>query len=271
MPRAKPNRNTRLTCSIASTPGGVNWAKRGAAALFLESCALPVLKVGLPLVDEGGHALFLILGGEQGVELAALEAGALGKRRGEAPVDRLLDHHHRVLRQVGDLVGDLHGLLEQLVDGDDAAYEVGALRLLSLHHPPRETELHGLRLADRARQALSTARPRHDAEIDLRLAEHGVVAVFGQPEINLGIMPGAGGTQRLTRAVGKAKAMELCLTGRMMKAEEAERANLVSRVIPAEELLEEAMKVADKIANLSQHAVMMIKEAINRGLSLIHI
>lgn len=90
-------------------------------------------------------------------------------------------------------------------------------------------------------------------------------AVFGQPEINLGIMPGAGGTQRLTRAVGKAKAMELCLTGRMMKAEEAERANLVSRVIPAEELLEEAMKVADKIANLSQHAVMMIKEAINRG------
>jgi enoyl-CoA hydratase len=90
-------------------------------------------------------------------------------------------------------------------------------------------------------------------------------AVFGQPEINLGIMPGAGGTQRLTRAVGKAKAMELCLTGRMMKAEEAERANLVSRVIPADELLEEAMKVADKIANLSQHAVMMIKEAINRG------
>jgi len=90
-------------------------------------------------------------------------------------------------------------------------------------------------------------------------------AVFGQPEINLGIMPGAGGTQRLTRAVGKAKAMELCLTGRMMKAEEAESANLVSRIVPVDELLEEAMKVADKIANLSQHAVMMIKEAINRG------
>ena len=90
-------------------------------------------------------------------------------------------------------------------------------------------------------------------------------AVFGQPEINLGIMPGAGGTQRLTRAVGKAKAMELCLTGRQMMAEEAERANLVSRVVPAEELQLEAMKVATKIANLSQHAVMMIKEAINRG------
>ena len=90
-------------------------------------------------------------------------------------------------------------------------------------------------------------------------------AVFGQPEINLGIMPGAGGTQRLTRAVGKAKAMELCLTGRQMNAEEAERANLVSRVVPGGELLGEAMKVAAKIANLSQHAVMMIKEAINRG------
>jgi enoyl-CoA hydratase len=90
-------------------------------------------------------------------------------------------------------------------------------------------------------------------------------AVFGQPEITLGIMPGAGGTQRLTRAVGKAKAMELCLTGRRMDAEEAERANLVSRVVPAADLLEEAMKVADQIANLSQHAVMMIKEAINRG------
>jgi enoyl-CoA hydratase len=90
-------------------------------------------------------------------------------------------------------------------------------------------------------------------------------AVFGQPEINLGIMPGAGGTQRLTRAVGKAKAMELCLTGRHMHADEAERSGLASRIVPAAELMDEAMKVADKIANLSQHAVMMIKEAINRG------
>ena len=88
---------------------------------------------------------------------------------------------------------------------------------------------------------------------------------FGQPEITLGIMPGAGGTQRLTRAAGKAKAMDLCLTGRRMYAEEAERSGLVSRVVPADCLLDEAMNVADKIANLSQHAVMMIKEAINRG------
>ena len=90
-------------------------------------------------------------------------------------------------------------------------------------------------------------------------------AVFGQPEITLGIMPGAGGTQRLTRSVGKAKAMDLCLTGRRMYAEEAERSGLVSRVVPADVLHDEAMNVADKIANLSQHAVMMIKEAINRG------
>jgi enoyl-CoA hydratase len=90
-------------------------------------------------------------------------------------------------------------------------------------------------------------------------------AVFGQPEINLGIMPGAGGTQRLPRSVGKAKAMDLCLTGRRMYAAEAESSGLVSRVVPADCLMDEAMNVADNIANLSQHAVMMIKEAINRG------
>jgi enoyl-CoA hydratase len=90
-------------------------------------------------------------------------------------------------------------------------------------------------------------------------------AVFGQPEINLGIMPGAGGTQRLPRSVGKAKAMDLCLTGRRMYAAEAETSGLVSRVVPADCLLDEAMNVADNIAKLSQHAVMMIKEAINRG------
>ncbi|HXG79153.1 MAG TPA: enoyl-CoA hydratase [Methyloceanibacter sp.] len=90
-------------------------------------------------------------------------------------------------------------------------------------------------------------------------------AVFGQPEINLGIMPGAGGTQRLPRSIGKAKAMDLCLTGRRMYAEEAERSGLVSRVVPADVLMNEAMNVAENIANLSQHAVMMIKEAINRG------
>jgi enoyl-CoA hydratase len=90
-------------------------------------------------------------------------------------------------------------------------------------------------------------------------------ARFGQPEINLGIMPGAGGTQRLPRAVGKAKAMDLCLTARMMDAQEAERAGLVSRVVPLDKLMEEAMAVAEKIAGYSLPVVMMLKESINRA------
>ncbi|MGQ0545251.1 MAG: enoyl-CoA hydratase [Betaproteobacteria bacterium] len=90
-------------------------------------------------------------------------------------------------------------------------------------------------------------------------------ARFGQPEINLGVMPGAGGTQRLPRAVGKAKAMDLCLTARMMDAAEAERAGLVSRVVPAERLMEEALGVAAKIAGYSMPVVMMLKESINRA------
>ncbi|MDH3693159.1 MAG: enoyl-CoA hydratase [Gammaproteobacteria bacterium] len=90
-------------------------------------------------------------------------------------------------------------------------------------------------------------------------------AKFGQPEINLGIIPGAGGTQRLTRYVGKSKAMELCLTGRMMDAQEAERAGLVSRIIPAAELLEEAIKTAQSIANKSKPSTIMAKESVNRA------
>ncbi len=90
-------------------------------------------------------------------------------------------------------------------------------------------------------------------------------AKFGQPEINLATIPGAGGTQRLTRAVGKAKAMELCLTGRMMDAAEAERAGLVSRVVPAAELEAEALKAAETIAKKSLPVVMMAKEAVNRA------
>lgn len=90
-------------------------------------------------------------------------------------------------------------------------------------------------------------------------------AKFGQPEINLGVLPGMGGTQRLTRAVGKAKAMELCLTGRLMGAEEAESAGLVARVVPQAELLEEALKVAATIASKSIPVSMMVKESVNRA------
>ncbi len=90
-------------------------------------------------------------------------------------------------------------------------------------------------------------------------------ARFGQPEIKLGVIPGAGGTQRLPRAVGKAKAMDLVLSGRLMDAQEAERAGLVSRVVPAGQLLEEAMATAATIASMSLPSVMMAKEAINRA------
>lgn len=90
-------------------------------------------------------------------------------------------------------------------------------------------------------------------------------AKFGQPEITLGIIPGMGGTQRLTRAVGKAKAMDLVLTGRMMGAEEAERAGLVARVVAPEKLMEEALAAAEKIAAFSRASVLLAKESVNRA------
>ena len=90
-------------------------------------------------------------------------------------------------------------------------------------------------------------------------------ARFGQPEITIGTIPGAGGTQRLPRYVGKSKAMEMCLTGRIMDAAEAERSGLVSRVVPLAELLPEALKAAEKIAAMSRPLAMMAKEAVNRA------
>jgi enoyl-CoA hydratase len=90
-------------------------------------------------------------------------------------------------------------------------------------------------------------------------------AKFGQPEITIATIPGAGGTQRLPRFIGKAKAMDMCLTGRMMGVEEAERAGLVSRIVPVAELMNETMKAAQRIASLSRPSVMMVKESINRA------
>ncbi|HWG81283.1 MAG TPA: enoyl-CoA hydratase [Stellaceae bacterium] len=90
-------------------------------------------------------------------------------------------------------------------------------------------------------------------------------AKFGQPEITLGVIPGAGGTQRLTRFVGKAKAMDMVLTGRMMDAAEAERSGLVSRIVPAATLLDEALALATRIAEMSRPAVMIAKDAVNRA------
>jgi enoyl-CoA hydratase len=93
-------------------------------------------------------------------------------------------------------------------------------------------------------------------------------AKFGQPEIKLGVIPGIGGTQRLTQAIGKAKAMEMILTGRTMDAEEAERAGLVARVVPAADLLEETMKTAEAIASMSLPSLLLAKEAVNRAYEL---
>lgn len=90
-------------------------------------------------------------------------------------------------------------------------------------------------------------------------------ARFGQPEVKVGTLPGAGGSQRLTHAVGKAKAMDMCLTGRMMDAAEAERCGLVSRIVPVEQLLQEALDAANVIADCSRMAVMLNKEAVNRA------
>tara|TARA_Y100001968_G_C19311490_1_gene694424 strand:+ start:194 stop:985 length:792 start_codon:yes stop_codon:yes gene_type:complete len=90
-------------------------------------------------------------------------------------------------------------------------------------------------------------------------------AKFGQPEIKLGTLPGAGGTQRLTRAIGKAKAMDLCLTGRMMGAEEAERSGLVARLVEPDKLMDEAMEAANTISGMSRPAVMINKESVNRA------
>jgi enoyl-CoA hydratase len=90
-------------------------------------------------------------------------------------------------------------------------------------------------------------------------------AKFGQPEISIGAIPGLGGTQRLTRAIGKSKAMDMCLTGRMMDAAEAERAGLVSRIVPVAELLDEALKAASKAATMSRPIALIAKEAVNRA------
>ncbi len=90
-------------------------------------------------------------------------------------------------------------------------------------------------------------------------------ARFGQPELQLGTMPGAGGTQRLPRFIGKAKAMDLCLTGRMMDAAEAERAGLVSRIVAPDKLMPEAIAVAERVSAMSRPVAMMVKEAVNRA------
>jgi len=119
---------------------------------------------------------------------------------------------------------------------------------------PRIAAVHGVALGGGCELAMMC---------DLVIA--GESAVFGQPEIKLGVIPGIGGTQRLTRLVGKAKAMDIILTGRLMDAAEAERAGLVARVVPAASLMEEAMKIAETIAGMGLPSVYAAKESVNRA------
>ena len=126
----------------------------------------------------------------------------------------------------------------------------------STDHGPQAGHRGGIRL--RARRGCEIAMM-----CDFILASE--TAKFGQPEIKLGVMPGSGGSQRLTKFVGKSKSMEMCLTGRMMDAEEAERSGLVSRIVPAADLIDEAVKTAETIAGMSLPIVMMTKETVNRA------
>jgi enoyl-CoA hydratase len=162
-----------------------------------------------------------------------------------------------------------------IVTGSERAFAAGAdiAEMSSLIYP--ETYLDDLfRLADRVAErrkplVAAVAGFALGGGCELAMMCDIIVAAdtakFGQPEIKLGVMPGIGGTQRLTRLIGRAKAMDLCLTGRMMDAAEAERSGLVSRVVPAARLLDEAMKVAETIASMSMPIAMMTKETINRA------
>src|SRR5947208_127538 len=136
---------------------------------------LSILEDGLSLLEKRGHAFLLVLERELRVEHAALEQHALGERRLVGAVDRFLDHHHDRQRVAGDFLGHRHRLLHQLVERHDARDQAGALRLLRVHHARGQAQVHRLRLAGEARQPLRAAEARHDAEVDLGLAEPGVV------------------------------------------------------------------------------------------------
>lgn len=181
---------------------------------------------------------------------------------------------HEVVSVVEDLDGD-HGIGAILITGSEKAFAAGAD--IKEMQPKSYMDVYAEDLFS-AWDRLSAARTPIVAAVsgyalgggcelamlcDVLIASD--TAVFGQPEIKLGVIPGIGGSQRLTRAVGKAKAMEMVLTGRNMKVEEAERAGLVSRIVPAADLLEDAIATATTIAEMSLPIAMMAKDAVNRS------
>jgi Enoyl-CoA hydratase/carnithine racemase len=162
-----------------------------------------------------------------------------------------------------------------LITGNDKAFAAGADIKEMADKPFIDAYLGDFvsnwNVAARARKPIVAAVAGFALGGGCELAMHPIIVIaadtakFGQPEIKLGVIPGIGGTQRLAHAVGKAKAMDLILTGRMMDATEAERSGLVARVVPAASLMDEAMKVAETIANMSLPSVLAGKEAINRA------
>src|SRR5579871_5350217 len=390
-----------IVCSLVGTghAGGGGLYPRAASA---SSRPAPpnhrrsaVAELWFALFGEGAHAFLLIGGGETRMEQAPLEAQALGQPGLKGLIDGLLGHEHGGAGEAGDLLRQLERLAQKLGRRQHPRHQARTLRLGRIHHAAAQHQVHGLRLAERTRQALGPAGAGKRAEGDLGLAELGILggqhdiahhgdlaspaeriachrrdgglaalgealpilgdevgeidvgeipvlhllyvgaggkrllaagadikemkdrdfadvyltdfitkdwerlaqcrkptiaavagyalgggceiammcdivlaaddAKFGQPEITLGTIPGAGGTQRLARALGKAKTMDLVLTGRMMDAAEAERSGLVARVLPAAELLAEALKLAEKIAGFSRPSVLMAKEAVNQA------
>lgn len=181
---------------------------------------------------------------------------------------------HEVVSAVEDLDGD-HGIGAILITGSEKAFAAGAD--IKEMQPKSYMDVYAEDLFS-AWDRLSAARTPIVAAVsgyalgggcelamlcDVLIASD--TAVFGQPEIKLGVIPGIGGSQRLTRAVGKAKAMEMVLTGRNMKVDEAERAGLVSRIVPAADLLDDAIATATTIAEMSLPIAMMAKDAVNRS------
>ncbi|ORI17113.1 enoyl-CoA hydratase [Rhodococcus sp. 1163] len=181
---------------------------------------------------------------------------------------------HEVVSAVEDLDGD-HGIGAILITGSEKAFAAGAD--IKEMQPKSYMDVYTEDLFS-AWDRLSAARTPIVAAVsgyalgggcelamlcDILIASD--TAVFGQPEIKLGVIPGIGGSQRLTRAVGKAKAMEMILTGRNMKVDEAERAGLVSRIVPAADLLDDAIATATTIAEMSLPIAMMAKDAVNRS------
>src|SRR5262249_47122926 len=250
--------------------------------------ALDLLLPGVPALSHGriasGRRLRYLITSQGRGEIAMTYQNLIVETRGKVGIIRL--NRPQALNALNAaLVAELSGAIDgfetdplvacMIITGSDKAFAAGA-DIKEMAHKSYMDAFFGDFAADwdhaaRARKPVIAAVAGYALgggcelamQCDLIIAADN--AKFGQPEIKLGVIPGIGGTQRLTRAIGKAKAMDLILTGRMMDAAEAERAGLVARVVPLASLMEEAFKAADTIAGMSLPAVMLAKECVNRA------